>query len=184
MKIAAFASALLLCALPTMAASIVANGDFETGDLTSWTQTGDTGFTGVNTASPHSGTYSAYFGSLNPSFLTQDLTTVIGQTYQLTFYLQNNGAGTNSFSVSFNGVTLTSLSNQSAFAYTLESFGGLVATSTTTTLQFSLMNSDSYWRLDDVAVNLVPSGVPEPGTFSLLLAGLGTLGWFARRRRA
>ncbi len=30
---------------------------------------------------------------------------------------------------------------------------------------------------------LVPSPIPEPETYALMLAGLGAIGWVARRRR-
>ena len=41
---------------------IVVNGDFETGDLTGWTNTGDTSFTGVDSSEVHSGVFALFAG--------------------------------------------------------------------------------------------------------------------------
>lgn len=40
--------------------------------------------------------------------------------------------------------------------------------------------SDESWAMDNLSVSV--SAVPEPQTYALLLAGLGVLGWAARRR--
>lgn len=45
---------------------------------------------------------------------------------------------------------------------------------------------DESWAMDNLRVSLngVTAPVPEPETYAVMLAGLGTLGWVARRRRA
>src|SRR4051812_12004482 len=79
-----------LHASATPITNIVNNGGFESGGFTpGWTQSGNTVGTGVDGFSPHSGSYGAYFqnvGSL--SYLDQTLTTIVGATYDLSFFLQ------------------------------------------------------------------------------------------------
>ena len=71
---------------------LVLNGDFEIGNFTSWTQSGNLSFTGVGSGNAHSGTYAAYFGPVGSlGFISQNLTTVPGGTYDLTFWLKNAG---------------------------------------------------------------------------------------------
>jgi hypothetical protein len=55
--------------------------------------------------------------------------------------------------------------------------------------QYVLGFNDAYRGdrdFDDykVGVNFVAAPVPEPSTYALMLAGLGAVGWMARRRRA
>lgn len=39
------------------------------------------------------------------------------------------------------------------------------------------------WYQDQITSGLVVNGIPEPETYAMLLAGLGLLGWQARRRK-
>src|SRR6266513_2453279 len=48
----------------TPPACLVVNGDFETGSLPPWTDTGDTSFTGVD-GNPHSGTFALFSGPVS-----------------------------------------------------------------------------------------------------------------------
>jgi hypothetical protein len=164
----------------TANASLVANGSFETGNFSGWTQGGNTGFTSVSNsvAAVHSGTYGGLLGpSGSVGTLTQSIATTVGQQYSVSFWLNNLGAGTNSFSASF-GSTLLSLSNKSAFTYTLYTF--LVqATTSTTNLVFTFRQDPNYWSLDDVNVQ----AVPIPAALPLLAAGLGGIGLMARHRK-
>jgi hypothetical protein len=145
----------LMClALPVSADELVTNGGFETGNFTGWTDTGDTGFDGVD-GNPHSGTFAGFFGPTNSnSFLTQDLPTITGGLYDLSFWLANDDtSGNNHFEVNWNGATIYSVDDAASFAYTQFFFNALAATgSPPTELQFGFYNPPSFWYLDVVSV--------------------------------
>ncbi|MEN6374534.1 MAG: hypothetical protein ABFD75_07115 [Smithella sp.] len=157
--------------------NLVQNGGFETGDLTGWSWTGsnDPSINGVITGYQHSGSYSAYFGEESLlGYLSQSIYTTSGQTYKVTFWLQNLLDGTPSeFSVSWNGITQIDLINSSAFPYTEFTFTA-VATSDSTPLIFGFRHDPDFFDLDDVKV----TAVPLPATFLLFgpcLAGLAMI---------
>jgi hypothetical protein len=81
-------------ALSAHAQNLVVNPGFETGDFTGWTLSGDTGGCSVSTLHPHSGNFSARLGPLGfqtDGFLDQTITTVVGQSYHVDFWLANIG---------------------------------------------------------------------------------------------
>lgn len=74
-----------------------------------------------------------------------------------------------------------SLGSISVGARTLpDSFIGIVSTLSFTSAKVYAESGGDSWGLD----NLEVAAVPEPGTYALLLAGLGLIGAVARRRRA
>jgi len=167
-------------------ANLVVNSGFENGNFSGWTLTGDTSYTTVNSGSgAYAGNYYGSFGSVNSqAFLSQTIVTTVGASYTVSFRLANiaNGQGRttpNSFSASF-GSSLVSMTNSSAFGYTLYTYL-VTATAASTTLQFSFYNVPGYWRLDAVNVDVVPA-VPLPGSFPLLAMGLVGLCCIGRRR--
>jgi hypothetical protein len=162
------------------------NCGFETGDFTDWTLTGNLGDISIAGGTyAHSGTYAAQFGAVgSPTFLTQDLSTVLGDTYNLAFFLENDltcTAGACEFNVSWNGTQIYLSGTPTNFGYTEFTFSGLAATSSSTALQFSFQQNPSYYQFDDVVVTTSAiTHTPEPGVLLLLsisLLGLAALAW-------
>ncbi|MDR7271339.1 hypothetical protein J2X20_004007 [Pelomonas saccharophila] len=164
-------------------ADLVTNGGFETGDFTGWSFVTDPLYDGVDTLVPHDGTYAAYFGGASSS-ITQTLTTVAGSNYKVSFWLMlepdvTGASAPNAFSFDFGAATGMSLSNASAFGYTLYEVT-FIAAGASTDLSFNFSQGPAFWDLDSVSVTL-----PEPGSLALLAAaGLGGLAASRRRRPA
>jgi hypothetical protein len=195
-------AALVLCCAGTNRASagLVVNGGFETGDYTGWTESGNTpsfsvyvraagtfplpGDIGVT---PHGGKFDSSMGPFgSPGFLSQILATSPGQTYTLSYWLQNSSPNAPSlFDTYWGGVLISDINPLPAQPYTLAQFT-VTATSASTELKFGFQQNPSQMHLDDVSV--VPSvaaAVPEPTSLTLVALGaLGLLGCKLRRRKS
>ena len=176
----AAAAAAMIAASGVANANLVVNGGFETGDLTGWTQSGNTAFMGVSDFNPHSGTYSAFAGPVGPrGFLSQTLTTTVGAGYTISFWLYNDGGDPNEFDIEWNAATLYDETNLPGFPYTQYTFEVIGTGSDMLTLGF--MQEPGYLYLDDVDVSV--TAVPEPGSLALLGAALAGFGITRGRRR-
>lgn len=205
--VAIFAAVLIGAGVRTGVASadmdIVVNGGFETGDFTGWTTNPapNGGFpwavvstTDLGVGQPYSGTYYATngcegAGCLDPTsgaWLTQVLTPMPGQTYNLAFAYDPSAGGPAELAVQWGGSTVFDLATDDVSdpGYTLEIVDDLLATSVSTALTFLGRQDPSFDALDAVAV--FPT--PEPPTLvlfvSMLPGVIGVAAWRWRRPRA
>jgi len=115
------------------------------------------------------------------AYLYQDLTTVAGDTYTLSFEFAGDGNAME-LQAWFGGTLAEDLVNIGDTGLEEYVIPDLVATSTTTELEFLGRQDPGYDELTDVSVTTGSSVTPEPGTLGLLGTGvLGLLG-FARRK--
>ncbi len=172
-------------ASPAMAATIVTNGGFENGDLSGWTQFGNTRSVGVAPIAAFEGQFAGFFGPPGSTGgIFQTLMTAVGSVYSYSFALANFGLPTNSFNASIGGTSVLTLTNVAPFAYRVYS-GTFTATSTATDLRFTFQNDPGIFRLDAVSVNLISGAgaVPEPAAWAMMIGGFGLAGAALRRRR-
>lgn len=196
----------LFTALPSFADSasicdadsgnLVLNCGFEldTGfqDLEDWTVAGGSPTAFLSTTPVNSGNFAATFTSnAGDAYLSQTLSTVAGDSYTFSFYLDvvpvnaSSGNGESLMQADWNGTTELDLTSTSTIAsgWQLYSYD-VTATSSSTVIQFGGLDPVGYNYLDDVEVNLVPSGatVPEPSTIPVLAVGLILMGIVVRRK--
>jgi len=153
--------------------SILLNGDFEWGDFSYWTLVG-------NSTSPdgiyynvvedalalpqavHSGVFGAFLGDTNVAKLSQTLSTVPGQKYLLSLWLDNpTNGGPQSFAVLWDtNVPIANyiyrLTSPPALSWTNLVFL-VTATHTNSMLQFAAQNNTNGFGLDDVSVTPIPA---------------------------
>jgi hypothetical protein len=186
--------ATLICTLPLSAVNIVVNPGFETG-LVSWTLSGGAGSTWTAGAGAHTGSGAVSDGCSGSACITtptsalfQDLTTVIGTTYIVSFWASSGTSSTPDELQALLGGTLVKDLINFANGYTQYTSSTFTAVSTTTRLQFNGRDDPAFLQLDDVCVDAnggacgtVSGGaVPEPGTW--FLSGAGVLVVVAIRR--
>ena len=205
MRMIVSAVAIMLTAGSVQAASVV-NGSFENGtnapgsgfntlgagdtSITGWT-VGGAGIDWIGTYWQASqGSRSLDLSALSAGSISQDVATVVGRHYRVTFDLAGNPDGSppvKNLDVTVNGAALASYTFTTNGTTSRPAMGWLtkgydfVATSTNSNLKFtSLANTPSGPALDNISL----AAVPEASTWVMLIAGFGMVGIASRRRRS
>jgi hypothetical protein len=168
--------------------SFIQNGGFENGDFGGWTFAGSGPYINfVDNGSvatyilPHSGTYVAILGqSPGMAYLSQSLSTVPGQSYLLSFWLDAPSAGSvQQFMVNWNtnATSTNTIYNQTfpnGTSWTNPQFI-VTATGSSTVLQFAARNDRYYFGLDDI--NVWPIPTPSFRSISRVTTNAVVLTW-------
>lgn len=170
---------------PALAAELVANGGFETGDLTGFTDTSDPVTAFVSSTAAHTGNF-GYLNSMvgRDGVLAQTVATQLGTTYTYSFFLENDGSTPNDVTVKLGSTVLLAQADAGASTYTNFS-GTVVADANNDVFSFAFRNDNGAFGLDDISLmsNTGPApGVPEPASWALLVTGFGLTGLATRRR--
>ena len=171
---------------PATGDSLVTNGNFATDSFSGWTLGGNYAPLSygpqvfIDTNAEGGSTYAAGMGSVgSDGALSQTIATTAGQTYRLSFWLQNEASGANDFKAIWNGQTLLSLANAAQSGYTQYNYT-VTATGSSSTLQFSARNDPSHWDLDNIS--LAPNGTATTsynadGSYQVTYAGVTGLAY-------
>jgi hypothetical protein len=184
-------SAAALAATPT-----IDNGSFETTTVGSgywygnaasgWSFLDGAGVTANGTAWNGAASDGAYFAFLqNTASITQTFTSTVAASYTFDFdlALRAGYAAGQVVAVSLDGVELGQYTASLGWSSTTVSAYNIGAGSHTLSFAGITTNAgDTSAFLDNVAMSV--SAVPEADTYAMLLAGLGVVGFVARRRKA
>ena len=190
------AAAATLAMVAPARANIVANPSFECG-TSPWVSVlggGGNDPWSVQPGTGHTGTHLMLTGCSIASCADpntgarfyQDLTTVVGTVYDLTFWIQSTGGPPDEYRVYWDGTLVDDIVNQ-PFTNNFVQFtvNALTVTSTTTRLLFTGFQGPGIVEVDDVDVEARANvATPEPATLALLGLGLAGLGVVRRKRAA
>lgn len=153
----------------------VLNGNFATGDLTDWTQWGNTSFTTVETGGLPGYDNYGHFGPITTQGgIFQDISTVAGASYNISFDIRSTDIPNSMFG-SFDGTSYITFTNINSFEWAHYSFG-VTAFSDLTEVRFGFLNGPNWIDITNITVEAVPA----PGAIALL----GLAGLVGRRRRS
>lgn len=132
------------------------DGGFEWGDFVGWTLAGDFTYSSVTTNSQYiysggDGAQMAGNGALD--YLSQDIVTLPGAQYLLTFWLYVDGGTPNEFVTTWNGNVLFDMTNMTNVGWTNMGFI-VTATTTDAQIQFGFRDDPGYFGFDDVDLTL------------------------------
>jgi VCBS repeat-containing protein len=159
--------------------SIFVNGDFETGDLSGWTQTGSqiqALFLGQGGALGNYAAELAAPGGIGSETLSQNVATTPGQHYIVGFSVAGDiDSGSNSFVASWDGTQILALSDVQSGAFTHYTFDVVGDPATFSTgLQFTYSDDGSAMFLDQVSVSAVTSPATETTSGNISFADVET----------
>ena len=193
--------ALLLTALPAAANNIVVNGNFSGGPYigsdAGWTYNldvynypiwsfvylGDHGDPNISDALTGCAGPSCITGSNPLGSLSQLLPTVAGDGYTLSFLYSPESGSPTELQALFAGVVVEDLSNLADNTFVTYTVSGLVATSSSTSLEFLGRGDGGAIALTEVSVTDNGRVIPEPPSLYLLATGLIGFAAFFRRMR-
>jgi VCBS repeat-containing protein len=160
-------------------ASTLVNGDFETGDLSGWTQTGSqiqALFLGLGGAFGNYAAELAAPGGIGSETLSQSVATTPGQHYIISFSVSGDpDSGHNSFVASWDGAQILQLNDVQSGAFTHYTFDVVGdASSSTTGLQFTYNDDGSAMFLDQVSVSPETAPATEATSGSISFADVET----------
>jgi hypothetical protein len=192
----AIATALVLGSPLTQGASPVFSDNFDSypADQLNWVPPASSGWTvgsngtvdihgagGIYDFIPGNGSYVDLDGtSMSSGLLSHEVDLIGGTTYVLSFDLAGNQRGSSeTVNVSF-GSTAAAYSFSSADPFSRFTLNFTPSSDGSYSFSYQNAGGDNFGALLD---NVSVSAVPEPETYAMLLAGLGFVGFMARRKR-